>query len=515
MKHLNTITRRLLLLMFCFSLLQLSCKRFLDKPPLGQVTEDAIANDPQAAVNLVNGAYNALWISDAFGTDVHSLNFVILTEVSSDNADKGSSPNDYPAAAEIDNFSITPGNSILNNVWQGYYQAIARVNQALDRIPISPLEETRKNELSGEVRFLRAYFYFNLVRIFGGVPLLTSVPDPATANSTAFQTRASRDSVYDLIISDLQFAANHLPVKEKTTTGRATRGAAVTLLAKVNMYQGNWQAVYDLTRQVISGETGNYDLYANYANLFREAGENNIESIFEVQTGTNNQCNNAIRQYVVSQGPRAGGQFGWQDLGFGFNTPSGDLAAAYEQGDLRKNATIIFIDTTGTNGTVLWDGFRIPSKDSVENTRYNYKAYHSRIRESNCGNADYLPKNLRLLRFAEVLLMQAEAANELNKPAEALVAVNRVRARARSGAGMLPALTTTDKSALRLLIWKERRVELAMEHDRFFDIVRQGRAAALLQAQGKNFKAGRNELFPIPAAQIQLSGGRLSQNPGY
>src|SRR5690606_32478282 len=136
----------------------------------------------------------------------------------------------------------------------------------------------------------------------------------------------------------------------------------------------------------------------------------------------------SIQLYVVSQGPRAGGAFGWQDLGFGFNSPSEDLVNAYEPNDPRRDATIIFIDQ---DGTVLWDGFRIPSKDSVENFRYNYKAYHSRTQESNCGNNDFLPKNLRLMRFAEVLLMHAEAANELGLPAEALTALNRVRARAR------------------------------------------------------------------------------------
>jgi hypothetical protein len=122
-----------------------SCKNYLDVPPQGLVTEEAIADDPQAAINLVNGAYNALWLGDAFGpADVHSLNFVILTEVASDNADKGSSPPDYEPAAEIDNFTLTPGNSIVNNIWRGYYRAIARVNQAIDRIPLSPLDETLK-----------------------------------------------------------------------------------------------------------------------------------------------------------------------------------------------------------------------------------------------------------------------------------------------------------------------------------------------------------------------------------
>ena len=491
-----------------------SCERFLDVPPQGQVTEEAIARDPQAAVDLVNGAYNSLWFGEAFGpADVHSLNYVMLTEVASDNSEKGSSSADYEPALQIDNFTLTPGNSIVNNIWRGYYRAIARVNQAIDRVPLSPLPQEQRDELMAEVRFLRGYFYFNLVRFFGGVPLLTRVPEPSEANNPEFQTRASRDSVYDLIVSDLQFALAHLRDKGETETGRVTRGAAASLLAKVYMYLEEWQHVYDLTSMVINGETGNYDLLPEYENIWRESGENSVESIFEVQTGENNQCNNAIQLYVVSQGPRAGGRFGWQDLGFGFNSPSEDLVNDYEPNDPRVNSTVIFVDN---DGTFLWDGFRIPSKDSVENFRYNYKAYHSRRQESNCGNNDYLPKNLRILRFAEVLLMHAEAANELNLAAEALESLNRVRARARGGnESILPDITNTAQAALREIIWHERRVELAMEHDRFFDIVRQGRAAALLQAQGKNFVAGKNEVFPIPAEQIQLSGGLLEQNPGY
>ena len=233
--------------------------------------------------------------------------------------------------------------------------------------------------------------------------------------------------------------------------------------------------------------------------------------MFEVQTGINAACNNsAVNLYVVSQGPRAGGRGGWADLGFGFNNPTQQLADAYETGDKRRAASIIFINTA-KSGTVLWDGFRIPSKDSVENFRYSYKAYHSRTKERNCGNNDYLPKNIRVMRYAEVLLINAEAAFQLGNMAGAITAINLVRARAG-----LPARTGLTLPQ----IWQERRVELALEHDRFFDLVRQesvqpGRIVPLFAAQGKTFTKGKNELFPIPQQQIDLSGGALAQNPGY
>lgn len=491
-------------------LLVTSCKRYLDNAPQGELTDAVIGTDPNAAVNLTNGVYNSLWLGDAFGgPDVHSLSYIILTNVASDDADKGSSPTDYGPALEVDNFTLSANNSIVNGIWRGYYQAIARTNQALTYLPTSPLNDASKNRLIGEVKFIRAYLYFNMVRFFGGVPKIDRVPSPQEANSAEFQTRASKDSIYRFIIDDLQFGVNNLPVKGQTAVGKATKGAAQSLLAKVYLYQKKWQEAYDLTNSVMSGQFGQYDLLPQYENIWRQVGANSIESIFEVQTGKNASCDAAINVYAVSQGPRAGGKRGWQDLGFGFNNPSLSLANAYEPNDKRKNGTIIFINPS-PQGTVLWDGFRVPSQDSVENSRYNYKAYHSRTLEDNCGNNDKLPKNLRILRFGEVLLLNAEAANELGKTNEAQVSLNKIRQRAGLG-----NITGLSQAALRDTIWHERRVELAMEHDRFFDIVRQGKAGQILRAQGKSFVDGKNELFPIPQPQIDLSNGNLKQNPGY
>ncbi|MCB2409736.1 RagB/SusD family nutrient uptake outer membrane protein [Hymenobacter lucidus] len=486
------------------------CKDFLDVAPQGQLTEDQIRTDPAAAQKLVDGVYNVMYLG-GFDPDTHGLQFVILTDVASDDSDKGSTPTDYGPAGEVDNFTLSPSNGIVNNVWKGYFQGINRANQALDKIPLSPAPEATKNRLIGEVRFLRGYFYFNMVRFFGGLPKLDRVPATSEINNPALQARASAQEIYQLIIDDLQFAAANLPLKGATETGRATKAAAQAMLAKVYLYQKNYQQAYDLTNEIITGKSGAYGLYPTYENIWREAGANSEESIFEIQTGVNASCNNsAVNLYTVSQGPRAGGRGGWADLGFGFNTPTQQLADAYEPGDKRRAGSIIFI-TTARTGTVLWDGFRIPSKDSVENFRYSYKAYHSRTKERNCGNNDYLPKNVRIMRYAEVLLINAEAGLQTGQSGPALTRVNDVRRRAG-----LPALTSVTLPA----IWQERRVELALEHDRFFDLVRQesvqpGRIVPIFAAQGKTFVKGKHELFPIPQEQIDLSGGQLKQNLGY
>ena len=469
--------------------------------------------DPEAADKLVGGVYNTLYFG---GFDITTVGFlwVMANDVASDDADKGSTPSDFGPAGEIDNFTHTPNNFLFNNIWNGHYAGIARANRAIDILNQSTFDAATKNKLLGEARFIRGLYYFNLVRFFGGVPKLIRVPDPSEGNKDEFQTRASAAEIYAVIVEDLQFAADNLPLKgtANTQTGRANKGAAQSYLAKVYLYQKNWQKAFELSQAVIN--SGKYSLVPDYNFIFREkpvggvGGNNNTESIFEVQTGINVGQNAVSPLFSNGQGARSRG--GWNDLGFGLNTPSADLASAYETGDTRRNATIIFINPTvpgNSTGTILWDGFRIPSKDSVENDRYSYKAYHSPIAESPqlTANKDTKPKNIRLMRYAEVLLIYAEAAAMIGNAGEATAKLNMVRSRAN-----LPPSTGTQAN-----VWKERRTELAMEQDRFLDLVRQGRAGAVLRAHGKAFVDGKHELFPIPQAQRDLSGGRLSQNPGY
>ena len=509
MNHFIKNSFKFLLLTLSAPLLFISCKReFLSIQPQGQLTDQAAAKDPNIARKLVTGVYNQLY-QGGFGNDVHGIIFCMATDVASDDADKGSTPSDQaPQAVGFDDFTsdLNSTNFYVDRLWNGHYNGVSAANNALQALQQSTFDHVIKRTLIGEVKFLRAYFYFNLVRLFGGVPLILRVPTSLSdAKSAEFLTRASKDSVYAAIINDLQYGVDSLPSKgdPNTTVGRANKEAAESLLAKVYLYQKNYQKAYDLTEAVI--QSGKYSLMPDYSqNFTRKLYDNNAESVFEIQTGVDANCDAAIPFYVVAQGPRAGGLFGWADLGFGLNTPSQDLVNAYEPGDKRDSATIMYIKP---NGTVLWDGFRVPSRDSVQNDRYNYKAYFGRLVDPYCGslNTDHLPKNVHIIRYAEVLLINAEAAFQLGKMDDATTDMDLVRVRA----GLAPTTVTVQS------IWHERRVELAMEQDRFFDIVRQGRAGQILRALGKNFVDGKNEVFPIPQTQIDLSGGKITQNPGY
>lgn len=482
-----------------------SCSNYLDVKPQGQIDQEASALDPATAQKLVIGVYNTMWEGN-----MHGFSFVQMTNIASDDADKGSSVgDDLPNSGALDNLTMDASVNTLNAIWSTFYLGVARANQALSTLEGSNLEETLKNQLMGEVRFLRAYFYFDLVRFFGGVPKIDRVITPQEAGSATFQTKASKEEIYAFITEDLEYALANLATKGQANSaaGRASKGAAAGMLAKVMLYRQNWQRAFSLSDSIITQKVGAYGLLDNYFNIWRETGANSQESLFEVQTGINSACEAAIANYAECQAPRAGGKFGWADLGWGFGTPSQSLLDEYEDGDLRESATIMFINP---NGTFLWDGLRIPGRDSVENARYNYKSYHSQSAEANCGNRGRLPKNLRILRYGEVLLIHAEAALALNNPNAAIADINALHPRA--GLGPVGSVT-------RETIWHERRVELGMEHDRFFDLIRQdelepGRAAAAFTAHGKTF-AEKNKVFPIPQRQIDLGGGNLVQNDGY
>jgi len=479
-KPINIVITGLMIL----SLAACSDNEFLDVQPSKETPEQALSS-PTAATELVNAVYNKF-----LDFNESSFSWIGITSITTDDADKGSDPGDTGTDKDLmDALTFTSNTISINEVWEANYQGIARANQALQYLPDLDIDETLKARLIGETKFLRSIFYFRLVRMFGGVPLIQKVPDIQNQEDiNVANTRVSKEEIYAFIMTDLQDAADNLPVSYSSSDlGRATKGAALTLLAKVNMYQENWQQVYDLTNQVM---TLGYSLTPQYEDIWKEIGENNSESIFEIQ-GRGETPNKGVQGYFVVQGARGAGGWGW-----GFNTPTEDLTNSYEEGDERKDATIIF------RGETLWDGLLVA--ETVSNPRYNQKAYVSKTMESFNGGDWESNKNVRILRYAEVLLMNAEAA--LKVGGDAKTPLNLVRKRA--GLEGLDNVTQMD-------VWKERRWELAFEHDRYFDLVRQGRAGEVLRAHGKNFVDGKNELFPIPQAQIDLSKGQLTQNPGY
>lgn len=499
-----------LLLLMLFSTLAGCKKGFLDRAPQGQYTADDYPYPGGSGPydTYLFGAY-----SDLRDFNVHSQAFIAATGFRSDDADKGSTPNDGGAnAISMDNFPVSPDNGYTNNLWNGYYSLINKANIAIDQIK-NNADIVASNEIKiqseAEARFLRAYGYFMMVRLFGRVPLVDAVFSNSVAQSNIPQSTPAE--IYAFIEQDLQFAAANLPLTwDAKFVGRATSGAANGMLAKVYLTQQKWGPAMQAAGAVIN--SGVYQLHPSYDMLFREEGENSRESVFEVQATASPAIPSANGvQYAQIQGVRGSGAW---DLGWGWNTPSEQLAAAYEPGDPRRARTILFTSTATTPGVTIY-GETTPL--GLPNPRYNNKVYTNPAIRASVGNRFGYWFNLRVLRYADVLLMYAEAANELNNQTEALDKLEMVRARARgTSTTILPRVTTTNQGELREAIRRERRVELGMEHDRFFDIVRWGIAQDVLQAAGKtNYNNNRDRWLPIPQVQIDLSQGKLTQNPGY
>ncbi|TMI90424.1 MAG: RagB/SusD family nutrient uptake outer membrane protein [Bacteroidetes bacterium] len=472
------------------------CKKdFLDVPPQGQQAAEQFWTSEADATKAVNSIYANLrgWTEVAFAP-------IAIESLGSDDTETGSDPSDgsVPFMNTYNNFTVTSTQGQLSDFWNGRYQTINLCNQVIDNIPAINMDANLKARYIAEAKFVRAYEYFRLVRAFGDVPLRLHLPKDASEYNLP---RTPKAQVWAAIEQDLTDAAGVLP-KNYTGAdiGRATKGAALALHAKVAMYQSKWTDVKNYTDQVIG--LGSYSLFPNYEQLFRVPNEFNSESIFEINAKhVPGNCDASNSQYSQVQGVRSVARGGW-----GFNVPTADLSNSYEAGDPRKDATIIF------RGETTPEGDLIPA--TVPNPMYNQKSYVPFKDPNNQDCTEGADQNIRVIRYAEVLLMNAEANNELGTSAAALSALELVRARARAGNNaILPPVTTTDKAALRTAIWNERRSELALEFDRYFDVVRQGRAATVFGPLG--WKANKNEVWPIPQSEIDLSAGTLTQNPGY
>jgi hypothetical protein len=472
------------------------CKKdFLDVPPQGQQAAEQFWTSEADATKAVNSIYANLrgWTEVAFAP-------IAIESLGSDDTETGSDPSDgsVPFMNTYNNFTVTSTQGQLSDFWNGRYQTINLCNQVIDNIPAINMDANLKARYIAEAKFVRAYQYFRLVRAFGDVPLRLHLPKDASEYNLP---RTPKAQVWAAIEQDLTDAAGVLP-KNYTgaDVGRATKGAALALHAKVAMYQSKWTDVKNYTDQVIG--LGSYSLFPNYEQLFRVPNEFNSESIFEINAKhVPGNCDASNSQYSQVQGVRSVARGGW-----GFNVPTTDLSNSYEAGDPRKDATIIFRGETTPEGDI------IPA--TVPNPMYNQKSYVPFKDPNNQDCTEGADQNIRVIRYAEVLLMNAEANNELGTSAAALSALELVRARARAGNNaVLPPVTTTDKAALRTAIWNERRSELALEFDRYFDVVRQGRAATVFGPLG--WKANKNEVWPIPQSEIDLSAGTLTQNQGY
>lgn len=475
-----------------------SCSEdFLERKPKGQLTFDTFFETPDHAIWATNAIYQKFrtWEMCAFP-------WIGLTDILSDDADKGSTPTDALFMLELDEFSFDATNEGINGAWSGHYQLIFRANLAIDNIPGIDMDEELRSRLVGESKFLRAYTYFRLVQWFGDIPLVTS---SLSQDEYYNQTRTPKEEVYNQIEQDLLDAIEVLPEKSdypSADLGRATKGAARGMLAKLYMVKQQFaDAIVQCDAIILSGE---YMLLTRYSDNFLRVGEHGAESIFEIS---------AVAEQAAIAGPGATpfnmvqGVRGMPNLGFGFNRPSDALIESYEAGDPRRQATILY------ENEPLPDGSDIVKKNpEILNARYNQKAWVP----LHAGLNDNGPGNIRILRYSDILLLAAEAYNEVGNPGKALEYLNEIRARARgSNNFILPAVTTMDQSELRERIYHERRVELAMEQHRWFDLARWGRLDEVMPLVQPNFVATKHILLPIPQSEIDLTGGSLVQNNGY
>jgi hypothetical protein len=417
--------------------------------------------------------------------------------------EKGSTPSDGGEISQFKSLSYTAANAQIKDYYSSCYSSIYFTNEAIELIVAqSDTVSTKKINL-GEALFLRSVMYFRLAQAFGGVPWV----DKVLGQTEKTPGRSTREEIWSKIEKDLIAAIPFLPTRAALlasgNSGRATQNAARAVLAKVYLYQKNWTSSLAQTTAIIGSADNN--MSTAYDQIFNEANEYGPESVFEVYC----DVKPVDKIDMGSQFAQIQGFRGFPNLGWGFNAPSQVLMDAYEAGDPRKAASII------ANGDIL-EGKKVIA-DAASYQYFNKKVY-TKISERapNFGRATGAQGewvNIRVIRYADVVLMHAEAACELGNTTEALDKLEMVRARARgANATILPKITTTDQIELRAKIHQERRIELAMEWERFFDLIRWDEAKTAI---GANFIVGKHELFPIPQTEIDKSEGLITQNPKY
>lgn len=506
----RTRIQHILVIVFAALLITACSEDFLNKEPLVDNVIENFYKTGSDAIYATNAAYTPLqW---EFNNTYFSE--WMLGDIVSDDALKGGNGiSDMGDIFLLENFNGTPSNEILLEFYRAQYQGINRSNLAINNIPAIPvdedMDESLKKRLIAEAKFLRAFYYFRLVKVFGGVPKVTRSLSP----SEYAMPRAHKDTIYNLIYKDLLSAIPHLWKKydyEPEDMGRVTKGAAQALLMKAYLYNKRWDDARAWGDSIIASSV--YGLNNSYADNFTLAGENGIESVFEIQymeepTSDYGEGNGFTRGTftVILQRTRV------SNLGWGFNHPTTDLINEYEPSDPRKDATI-----TG------------PDADVYLGNGYHSKKYA--LTGYQLAHPTRAPLNYKVIRYADVLLMYAEAACEIGDLGAAKLKLEEVRNRARQGNNtILPEFPygsyTDDQAGLRQAIRHERRVELAMEGQRFFDLVRWGIAPQVMNAYAANeseavkahiqpFIEGKHELFPIPEVERNLNPN-LDQNPNY
>lgn len=426
-------------------------------------------NDAKAALTA---AYQPLTVNG-----YSSRNYAILGEVTTDNMFPLANNNDR---VQLDTYVQTPQNGITKETWQDFYTGITRCNVVINRIPGIPMEDALKTQYVAEAKFLRGFYYFQLVQLFGNVPLVTE--EVVTLGDVTYPERAPEATVYGQIIADFKDAETGLPVTYSAADqGRATQGAAKAFLAKVYLTQGQYQLAADKAAEIMKPPFA-YGLWDNYSDVFLIKNEFGKEYIFDVSFvggASGGQGGSLIAFFAQENNPVQG-------RGFGSFKPTDELYASFDPTD--KRIPVFF--TKGTDNKYYCNKWVDPTS----------------LTASTSGN------NIPLMRYADVVLMYAEAYNKVHTPVdgnEAYTAVNSIRIRAG-----LPALSGLTQDQLNTAILNERRLELCFEGHRWFDLKRTGTFLSLLQAKGYTV-ADKDMMLPVPQFEIDLNKNLKPQNLGY
>ena len=485
--------------LFSFGLLLISlfsCKKFLNQPVLGNYESTNFFTSDANANNAVNAAYPDLAFTDAASNAIW-----VLGDVASDDAIKGGNPGDQADFENIDMFNILPSNSAVEAVWKRYYDGVFKCNVVIDGVTgndaITPAVVT---SCLGQAKFLRAYYYFILTNCYGNIPLHLKVETPDELQSPAIP----QAQVYSQIISDLKEASNALPVSQTDAgLGRPTKGAALALMAKTYLFAQNWDSAAIISQQVDALNV--YSLTPKYTDNFSAATKTNTETIFSVwhSKGKSPFQGNNLNQWIA---PRS-------INGYGFFYPTQSLIDNYEKSSSSDTLDPRMYYTVAGEGISYYDLSYDPSWSTTGYISKKHVQPLSEVPTTTKGDGDL---NEEVIRYSDILLVEAEALNEQGKGAEALVPLNKVRERAKNSYlndaslpgygkvpdGLLADITTTDQSQLRDIIRRERRSELALEFMRFFDVMRYGSAYATAALNDKpNFNYTSNRFFPIPQSE--------------
>lgn len=474
-------------------LVSLSCNDdFLDRLPLGEV-----ANNEELGVGGQEAAVFGIY-SLIRTTSVGSWNRLWFGSIRSDDAEKGSTAGDGASnGTAFNDFQYIATNGLSTSWWNGHYEVIFACNEVINNIAEAGLTDAGSIINDAEARAIRGLMYFELRRDYGEIPIITATID---VPSDAFAQKSSVAAVDEFILNDLEIAEQNLPLTWSSFPGRATAGFAKSLLAKLYLYQKDWANAYSKSKEVIDSQV--YSLDPSLINLFEFGGNNGVESIFEIQQTITESGTQYSNIYYVGQGVRGTGDW---NLGWGFNVPTQNLVDAFEPGDLRKGNSIL---ESGQDDGGFGSG-TLPESPPLAQKYWNKKAYTMKDARDDFGVNGNRWENIKIIRYADIILMAAEAGNESGAISSSEVAalINMVRSRAG-----LSNTSATSQSGLSDAIKQERRAEFALEEYRFYDLVRWGDASTVLGDLGY---LPKHALYPIPQEAIDQSGGIITQNPDY